>query len=110
MEVWGPGTQTRSFLYIDDCVDAIRTFMDSDSEAIVNIGSEEMISINGLAQMAIEISGRELLIQNIDGPVGVMGRCSDNTLIEKEIGWKPKYSLKQGMKKTMEWINGEIQK
>ena len=110
MEVWGPGTQTRSFLYIDDCVDAIRTFMDSDSEAIINIGSEEMISINGLAQMAIEISGRELLIQNIDGPVGVMGRCSDNTLIEKEIGWKPKYSLKQGMKKTMEWINGEIQK
>ena len=108
MEVWGPGTQTRSFLYIDDCVDAIRTFMDSDSDAIVNIGSEEMISINGLAQMAIEISGRDLIIQNVDGPVGVMGRCSDNALIEKEIGWKPKYSLRQGMEKTLEWINGEI--
>ena len=108
MEVWGPGTQTRSFLYIDDCVDAIRTFMDSDSDAIVNIGSEEMISINGLAQMAIEISGRDLTIQNVDGPVGVMGRCSDNALIEKEIGWKPKYSLRQGMEKTLEWINGEI--
>lgn len=108
MEVWGPGTQTRSFLYIDDCIDAVRSLMNSDCTTILNIGSEEMISINDLASLALSISGREKEIKNIDGPVGVMGRCSDNALIQKHLGWAPKYSLKEGMKLTFSFIEQEL--
>jgi GDP-D-mannose 3', 5'-epimerase len=104
IEVWGTGQQTRSFLYIDDCIDAVRLFMESDSNGPLNIGSEEMITINGLAQMAIDISGKHIDIKNIEGPVGVMGRNSDNTLIRKTLGWEPKYSLREAMYKTFEWI------
>lgn len=104
IEVWGTGEQTRSFLYIDDCIDAVRLLMNSDFKEPINIGSEEMISINGLAQMAIDISGKNVKIKNIPGPVGVMGRNSDNALIEKVLGWKPKYSLRQGMELTYDWI------
>lgn len=109
IEVWGTGEQTRSFLYIDDCIDAVRLLMQSDFKEPINIGSEEMISINGLAQMAIDISGNNIKIKNIPGPVGVMGRNSDNTLIEKVLGWKPKYSLKDGMVKTYSWIASQMQ-
>lgn len=107
IEVWGTGHQTRSFLYIDDCIDAVRLLMQSDFQGPVNIGSEEMVTINELARMAINLSGKDIHIKNIPGPVGVMGRNSNNELIEKELGWKPKYSLKQGMEKTFSWIKSE---
>ena len=110
MEVWGPGTQTRSFLYIDDCIDAVRALMDSDCLEIVNIGSEEMVSINQLAEMAIDISGLPKKIKNIEGPVGVMGRCSDNTLVQSELGWAPKFSLEDGMKLTFAYIKEQMSK
>lgn len=105
IEIWGDGKQTRSFLYIDDCIDAVRLLMESDFKEPINIGSEEMISINDLARMVIEISGKSIAIKNIDGPVGVRGRNSDNTLIEATLGWKPKYSLRQGMEILYKWID-----
>lgn len=108
IEVWGTGHQTRSFLYIDDCIDAVRLLMQSDFKEPLNIGSEEMVTINQLAQMAIDISGKDIKIKNVDGPQGVMGRNSNNELIEKVLGWKPKYNLKQGMQKTFNWINERI--
>jgi nucleoside-diphosphate-sugar epimerase len=108
MEVWGPGTQTRSFLYIDDCLDAVRALMESDCTEIINIGSEEMVSINHLASLAIDISGQKKNIKNIPGPVGVMGRCSDNKLIQNLLGWTPKYSLEEGMKLTFAYIKQEM--
>jgi GDP-D-mannose 3',5'-epimerase len=111
VENWGDGSQTRSFLYIDDCIDAIRLAMDWDINEPVNIGSEEAISIQDLYRMVIEISGKEIWIKNIpmpEGCMGVAGRNSDNTMIEKITGWKPKYSLKQGLEKTYEWINSQI--
>ena len=105
IEVWGDGKQTRSFLYIDECVEATRKLMDSDFTGPVNIGSEEMISINDFAQMAIDISGKNLSIKNIEGPLGVRGRNSDNKLIQEKLGWAPSQSLRVGMEKTYEWIN-----
>jgi nucleoside-diphosphate-sugar epimerase len=109
IEVWGDGKQTRSFLYIDDCVDAVRSLMDSDFAGPVNIGSEEMVSINQLAQMIIGISGQTISVQNIKGPEGVRGRNSDNALIFQKLGWKPKFSLKQGLEKTYSWIKTQLE-
>lgn len=108
IEVWGTGRQTRSFLYIDDCIDAVRLLMESEVDIPLNIGSEEMVTINQLAQMAIDISGKDIKIKNIDGPTGVMGRNSNNELIEEKIGWKPKYTLRQGMEVTYNWINDRL--
>jgi GDP-D-mannose 3',5'-epimerase len=108
VEVWGSGNQTRSFLYIDDCIDAVRLLMESDFKEPINIGSEEMISINGLAEMAIDISGKRLAINNVKGPVGVMGRNSNNDLIREKLGWNPGYTLREGMEKTFKWINQQI--
>lgn len=119
IEVWGPGTQTRSFLYIDECIEATIKLMRSDCKEPLNIGSEEMISINDFAKMAIEVSGKNLDIYNIDGkdfikkyghkcPIGVNGRNSDNNLYYKNIGWKVSQPLIEGMKKTYEWINLQI--
>lgn len=110
IEVWGTGHQTRSFLYIDDCIDAVRLLMQSEFKEPINIGSEEMVTINQLAQMAIDLTGKNITIKNIDGPTGVMGRNSDNTLIEKELGWKPKYSLKEGLKLTYNWIKSQYER
>ena len=110
IEVWGSGKQTRSFLYIDDCIDAVRLLMESDHKEPINIGSEEIVTINELAKMAISHSRLDIEIKNIDGPVGVMGRNSDNTLIEKVLGWKPKYSLKEGLEKTYFWIKSQYEK
>lgn len=107
IEVWGTGHQTRSFLYIDDCIDAVRQFVQSDFQGPLNIGSEEMVTINRLAEMAIKISGRAVGIKNIPGPVGVMGRNSNNELIRRVLGWEPKYSLREGMEKTFKWIKSE---
>jgi len=108
IEVWGDGKQTRSFLYIDECVEATRKLMDSDFTGPVNIGSEEMISINDFAQMAIDISGKTLNIYNIEGPLGVRGRNSDNKLIQEKLGWAPSQPLCVGMEKTYEWINEQV--
>lgn len=105
IEVWGTGNQTRSFLYIEDCIIAVRLLMQSDHKEPINIGSEESISINGLAKMAIEISGKSITIKNVKGAVGVNGRNSDNTLIEKVLGWKPQHSLKDGMTRLYKWID-----
>lgn len=104
IEVWGDGKQTRSFLYIDDCIDAVRLLMESDFKEPINIGSEEMIAINDLAKMAIDISGKTISIKNIDGPIGVRGRNSNNDLIRKVLNWEPKYNLRQGMELTFKWI------
>ena len=110
IEVWGTGHQTRSFLYIDDCVDAVRLLMDSDFQGPINIGSEEMVTINQLAKMAIELSGKQIAIKNIEGPVGVNGRNSCNDLIREKLGWEPKYSLRDGMTLTYKWIESIINK
>lgn len=110
IEVWGDGKQTRSFLFIDECLEAIRRMMDSDFIGPVNIGSDEMISINGLAQMTIDISGKNLNIKNIEGPLGVRGRNSDNKLIYEKLNWRPKMPLMEGMKKTYQWIREQVER
>ncbi len=119
IEVWGPGNQTRSFLYIDECIEATIRLMRSDFVGPVNIGSEEMLSINDFAKMAIEVSGKDLGIYNINGqdfidkyghecPIGVNGRNSDNSLYKEKIGWVVSQPLIEGMKKTYKWINEQI--
>jgi len=104
IEVWGDGSRTRSFLYIDECIEATRRFVDSDFQGPVNIGSEEMITIQNFAKMAIDISGKNLSIKNIDGPLGVHGRNSDNNLYREKMGWEPTQLLREGMEKTYAWI------
>jgi GDP-D-mannose 3',5'-epimerase len=108
IEIWGDGKQTRSFLYIEECLDGIRKLMDSEFIGPVNIGSEEMIEINGLAEMAISISGKQIKIKNIPGPTGVRGRNSDNRLCREKLAWEPSQKLIEGMKKTYEWINSQV--
>ncbi|MGF1605616.1 MAG: NAD-dependent epimerase/dehydratase family protein [Rhodothalassiaceae bacterium] len=108
IEVWGDGKQTRSFLYIDECIEATIRLMRSDFEGPVNIGSEEMISINNLAQLAIDLSGKDLRIRNVPGPQGVRGRNSDNRLIETRLGWKPAMPLRDGMQRTYSWISQQV--
>lgn len=116
LEVWGDGTQTRSFLYIDECIEAILKFMCSDFTGPVNIGSEEMVTINELAQMAIDLSGKNITIKNIYGnefiakyghlcPTGVKGRNSDNKLYHEKIGWSVSEPLIKGLEKSYKWIN-----
>jgi len=107
-EMWGDGKQTRSFLYIDECLDGVRRLMDSEFSGPVNIGSEEMVTINQLAQMAMEIGGKKQKIKHISGPLGVRGRNSDNKLIYKKLGWKPSKSLRDGMIKTYKWIEEQV--
>lgn len=104
--IWGDGNQTRSFLYIDDCIDAVRLLMESDFKDPINIGSEEMVSIRELAQMAIEFSGKNLYIdyEPYAKSIGVRGRNSDNTLIRKVLNWEPRFTLRQGLSKTFGWI------
>jgi GDP-D-mannose 3',5'-epimerase len=120
IEVWGDGKQTRSFLYIDECIEATRRLMDSDFIGPVNIGSEEMIAINNFAQMAIDISGKNISIDNIQGqefhdkygfpcPVGVRGRNSDNSLIREKLDWDYSQPLVEGMTKTYAWIKSQIE-
>jgi len=109
IEVWGDGKQTRSFLFIDECVEAVRRLMDSDFSGPVNIGSEEMISINDFAKMVIDISGKNISIKNIPGPTGVRGRNSDNKMIREKLGWEPGLPLRKGMEITYKWINQQVQ-
>ena len=107
--IWGDGEQTRSFLYIDDCVDAVRLLMQSDFTGPVNIGSEEMVSINELTSIACRYGKKKLhFVHDLSKPQGVRGRNSDNTLIREKLGWEPKYSLSEGMAKTFEWIQSQM--
>jgi GDP-D-mannose 3', 5'-epimerase len=110
IEIWGDGKQTRSFLYIDECVEGVRRLMDSDFSGPVNIGSDEMVTINGLAEMAMKIAGKPLSIKHIDGPQGVRGRNSDNAMIKEKLGWAPSTPLEKGMALTFEWINNQVKK
>jgi len=109
IEIWGDGLQTRSFLYIDECLEAVSRLMNSDFAGPVNIGSEEMVTINQLAQMAMSIAGKKLSIRHIEGPLGVRGRNSDNRLIRQRLGWAPSLPLREGMEKTYEWIAAQVE-
>ena len=106
--MWGDGNQTRSFLYIDECLDGVLKLMDSNFSGPVNIGSDEMVSINQLVKMVMKIAGKKLKINHIPGPLGVRGRNSDNTLIFEKLGWKPKKNLQDGVKKTYDWIRTQV--
>jgi GDP-D-mannose 3',5'-epimerase len=108
IEIWGDGNQTRSFLYVDECLEGVRRLMDSDFLGPVNIGSSEMVSIHQLAEMIIKIAGKELGIKHIDGPLGVRGRSSDNRLIEKTLNWAPTQRLEDGLRATYEWIEQQV--
>ncbi len=110
IEIWGDGKQTRTFLYIDECLDGIRKMMDSVFIGPVNIGSEEMISINDLAKLAMSIAGKNLSIKHVPGPLGVRGRKSDNKLIKEKLGWSPSQPLRKGMEATYSWIEKQVQK
>ena len=108
IEVWGDGEQTRSFLLVDECVEATYRLMQSEFMGPVNIGSEEMVTINELVDIAAKISGKKVEKQHIEGPLGVRGRNSDNTLIRNELGWDYSLTLEEGMKKTYDWISWQI--
>jgi nucleoside-diphosphate-sugar epimerase len=110
VEVWGPGTQTRSFLYIDECIEGIHRIQDSDCDFPLNLGSERMISINGLVELIATIAKKPVTINNVPGPMGVMGRNSHNRLIKETIGWAPKDDLESGLEKTLAWIREQIGK
>ena len=110
IEMWGDGEQTRSFLYIDECLEGIKRLMKSDFTGPVNIGSEETISINDLAKTVADIAGMEIKIEHIKGPLGVRGRNSDNRLIQEKLGWAPDYSLRKGMEQTYAWIEQQVLK
>jgi nucleoside-diphosphate-sugar epimerase len=109
IEMWGDGKQTRSFLYIDECLEGIRRLMKSDFQGPVNIGSEEMVTINQLAQIAMEIADKKMSINHIPGPLGVRGRNSDNRLIKEKLGWEPNYPLRKGMEITYKWIAKQVE-
>jgi len=109
IEIWGDGKQTRSFLYIDDCIEATRRLMNSDFTQPINIGSEEMVSINQLVNIVASTANKNITINHIDGPLGVRGRNSDNELIRSVLGWDFTYSLTEGIKKTYDWIESQVQ-
>lgn len=108
IEIWGDGEQTRSFLFIDECIEGVRRLMGSDFSGPVNIGSDEMISINGLAMMAADIAGKDIKLKHIEGPLGVRGRNSENTLIKEKLQWAPQGTLRAGMEKTYAWISEQV--
>ena len=109
IEIWGDGEQTRSFLYIDECIEGVRRLMGSSRfRGPVNIGSEEMVTINQMATMIMEIAGKQVRIRHVPGPQGVRGRNSDNTVIRKELNWAPEASLKDGLRETYLWIERQI--
>ncbi len=110
IEVWGDGKQTRSFLYIDECLEGSLRLMRSDFTGPVNIGSEEMVTINQLAETVMGVAGKKLSIRHVPGPLGVRGRNSDNKLIKEKLGWKPSAPLKKGLEKTYAWIEEQVRK
>jgi nucleoside-diphosphate-sugar epimerase len=109
IEIWGDGLQTRSFLYIDECLEGVRRLMESSFTGPVNIGSEEMVTINRLAELIMNIAGKRLRIRHINGPLGVRGRNSDNHLIAEKLSWKPSRSLLEGLEKTYDWIATQVE-
>ena len=110
IDIWGDGEQTRSFLYIDECIEAVRRLMESDFMGPVNIGSEEMVTINQLVETVAKVAGKKINIKHIDGPLGVRGRNSDNTLIREKLSWDYSMSLEEGIKKTYNWISEQVAK
>jgi nucleoside-diphosphate-sugar epimerase len=108
IEVWGDGLQTRSFLFVDECIEATRRLMDSDFMGPVNIGSEEMVTINQLVDTAARVAGKDVEKNHIDGPLGVRGRNSNNDIIRKELGWDYSQTLEEGIRKTYDWIHEQI--
>lgn len=110
IEIFGDGEQTRSFLYIDDCLDAIELLMSSSYTSPINIGSEEKVTINQLVEIARNISQKEISVNHIDGPLGVRGRTSDNTLIRNTLNWEPKFTLEDGLKITYNWIANQLER
>lgn len=108
IEVWGDGRQTRSFLYVDECIEGTLRLMRSGFEGPFNIGSEEMVSINQLAKMITSISGKRISVANVPGPMGVRGRNSDNRLIQQTLGWAPSQPLHTGLVSTYDWISSQI--
>lgn len=110
IEIWGDGKQTRSYLYIEECLKGVRRLMDSNFTGPVNIGSEEMVSINQLAEMVMDIAGKKLKIKHIKGPLGVRGRKSDNKLIKEKLNWAPKDPLREGIEKVYWWIDEQVKK
>jgi GDP-D-mannose 3', 5'-epimerase len=109
IEIWGDGRQTRSFLIVDECVEGVRRLMDSDFPGPVNVGSEEMVTINRLAEMIMEVAGKKLGIKHIAGPLGVRGRNSDNHLIRERLGWEPSKPLRAGLATTYAWIASQVE-
>ena len=108
IEIWGDGLQTRSFLYVDECVEGSLRLMRSDWEGPVNIGSDEMVTINGLADMIADIAGKRIVRKNVPGPLGVRGRNSENSLIKQRLGWAPSQSLRTGLEVTYQWIEQQV--
>jgi GDP-D-mannose 3', 5'-epimerase len=108
IEIWGDGLQTRSFLYVDECVEGVMRLMDSDFAGPVNIGSDERVTINQLAEMAMSVAGKSLRLKHIPGPLGVRGRNSDNRLIRERLGWAPSSRLRPGMEKTYRWVSEQL--
>jgi nucleoside-diphosphate-sugar epimerase len=108
IEIWGDGEQTRSFLYIDECLEGVRRLVESDFVGPVNIGSEEMVTINELASMIMDIAGKRLSFSHIPGPLGVRGRNSDNRLIQEKLQWSPSRPLREGLAKTYAWIEDRV--
>jgi nucleoside-diphosphate-sugar epimerase len=109
IEIWGDGMQTRSFLYVDECVEGVRRLMESDFLGPVNIGSEEMVTINQLAELVMQVAGKKLGIRHIKGPLGVRGRTSDNRLIFEKLGWRPSRPLTEGLEKTYAWVAAQVE-
>jgi nucleoside-diphosphate-sugar epimerase len=109
IEIWGDGQQTRSFLYVDECVDGLRRLMDSDFSGPVNLGSEEMVTINQLAEAIMDIAGKKLFIRHVPGPLGVRGRNSDNALIRERLSWAPSKPLREGLARTYDWIVRQVE-
>jgi len=110
IEMWGDGKQTRSFLYIDECVEGTTRLMRSDFSGPVNIGSDEMVTLNELARMIIDIAGKRISVEHIPGPLGVRGRNSNNVLIKEKLGWAPTQPLKSGLAKTYPWIANQVKR
>src|SRR5262249_40775172 len=108
IDIWGDGEQTRSFLYIDECVEATVRLMRSAFPGPINIGSEEMVSINDLACMIMDIAGKKLRIQHVPGPLGGRDRNAHNQQIEKVLGWKPSQPLRKGLEKLYPWIKEQV--
>jgi len=109
IDVWGDGEQTRSFCYIDDCLEGIRRLMDSDFHEPLNLGSDEMVSINELVAIVAGVAGKKIDIRHVEGPMGVRGRNSDNSLCRKVLGWEPQIRLAEGLAPTYEWIRTQVE-